>query len=150
MDYFIVELVGRKKVAIPLNQVQEVININCSDICPIPGVNNSLVGVTNHRGNFLWIVELSQFLFQQSLQNIGLNSLTILLTKIHHNNLGLLVQKLGEIKTFYDVDKSFNDDSLNICHDYCQGIISDTENIPIINLGNVKNSLNQTNLSLSR
>ncbi|MGI0483225.1 chemotaxis protein CheW [Geminocystis sp. CENA526] len=141
MDYFIVELIERKKVAIPLNQVQEVININYSDICPMPGVNNNLLGVTNHRGNFLWILELSNLLFNQYLPNFALN--TILLTKIQHNNfLGLVVQKLGEIKTFSDVDKSLRDTVININPNYYQGIIPDTEDIPILNLANVQNSLN--------
>ncbi|MGI0483574.1 chemotaxis protein CheW [Geminocystis sp. CENA526] len=141
MDYFIIELIERKKVAIPLNQVQEVININYSDICPIPGVNNNLLGVTNHRGNFLWILELSNLLFNQYLPNFALN--TILLTKIQHNNfLGLVVQKLGEIKTFSDVDKSLRDSVININPNYYQGIIPDTEDIPILNLANVQNSLN--------
>lgn len=141
MDYFIVELIERKKVAIPLNQVQEVININYGEICPIPGVNNSLLGVTNHRGNFLWILELSNLLFNQYLPNFTLN--TILLTKIkHHNFLGLVVQKLGEIKTFSELDKSFTDNTININPNYYQGIIPDKENIPILNLINVQNSLN--------
>lgn len=139
MDYFIVELVERKKVAIPLNQVQEVININYGEICPIPGVNNSLLGVTNHRGNFLWILELSNLLFNQYLPNFTLN--TILLTKIKHNNfLGLVVQKLGEIKSFSELDKSLTNNTIN--PNYYQGITPDTENIPILNLINIQNSLN--------
>ncbi|WP_017295036.1 chemotaxis protein CheW [Geminocystis herdmanii] len=140
MDYFIVELIDRKKVAIPLNQVQEVMNINYSDICPIPGVNYSLLGVTNHRGNFLWILELSNLLFHQSLPNLSLNTLTILLTKIRHNNLGLVVQKLGEIKAFSDFDKSLTDKTIN--SNYYQDIIPDSQNIPILNLTNIQNSLN--------
>lgn len=138
MDYFIVELIDTKKVAIPLNQVQEVININYSDISPIPGVNSSLLGVTNHRGNFLWILELSHLLFNQYLPNFTSN--TILLTKIkHHNLLGLVVQKLGEIKTFSLPDKSITD-NLNL--NYYQGLISDGENIPILDLINLQKTLN--------
>lgn len=143
MDYFIVDLIEGKKVAIPLHQVQEVMNINYGDICPIPGVNHSLLGVTNHRGNFLWILELSNLLFNQSLPNLTLNSLTILLTKIRHNNLGLVVQKLGEIKAFSDLDKSLIDDTININPNYYQDIIPDSQNIPILNLTNIQNSLNR-------
>lgn len=142
MDYFIVELIERKKVAIPLNQVQEVININYGEICPIPGVNNSLLGVTNHRGNFLWILELSNLLFNQYLPNFTLN--TILLTKIkHHNFLGLVVQKLGEIKAFSDLNTSLANNTLNLNPNYYQDIIPDSQNIPILNLINIQNSLNR-------
>jgi twitching motility protein PilI len=143
MDYFIVDLIEGKKVAIPLSQVQEVININSSDICPIPGVNHSLLGVTNHRGNFLWILELSHLLFNQSLPNFTLHSLTILLTKIQHNNLGLVVQKLGEIKAFSPLNKSLINHTLNINPNYYQDIIPDSQNIPILNLINIQNSLNR-------
>lgn len=142
MDYFIVDLVEEKKAAIPLNQVQEVMNINYGDICPMPGVNHSLLGVTNHRGNFLWILELSHLLFKKSSQNLPVNTLTILLTRIRHNNLGLVVQKLGEIKAFSELDKSLTDNMININPNYYQGIIPDQQNIPILNLFNIQSSLN--------
>jgi len=138
MDYFIVDLVQEKKVAIPLNQVQEVININYGDICPIPGVNDSLLGVINHRGNFLWILELSRFLVNESLPNLSLNTLTVLLTKIKHNNLGLVVQKLGEIKPVSQVSTSLKNDNSS----YYQGILS--PNIPILNLIDIKNTLDRS------
>lgn len=98
MDYFIVELHNDKQIAIPLDQVQEVMSINYIDICPIPGVKDSLLGVINQKGNLLWLVDLSRLLYDFYSLNNSYTSLTILVTKLEYNYIGLVVKKLGEIK----------------------------------------------------
>lgn len=98
MDYFIVELHNDKQIAIPLDQVQEVMSINYIDICPIPGVKDSLLGVINQKGNLLWLVDLSRLLYDFYSLNNAYTSLTILVTKLEYNYIGLVVKKLGEIK----------------------------------------------------
>lgn len=98
MDYFIVELHNDKQIAIPLDQVQEVMSINYINICPIPGVKDSLLGVINQKGNLLWLVDLSRLLYDFYSLNNSYTSLTILVTKLEYNYIGLVVKKLGEIK----------------------------------------------------
>ena len=61
-DYFYVQLRQSVKVALPLLSTAEVISLRRGDICPIPGVAPALLGVVNHRGKILWVLELSDLL----------------------------------------------------------------------------------------
>ena len=61
-DYFYVQLRQSVKVALPLVSTAEVISLRRGDICPIPGVAPALLGVVNHRGRILWVLELSDLL----------------------------------------------------------------------------------------
>jgi len=93
MDYFIVELSQQQKIAIPLNEVKEVMSINYTDICPIPGVKNSLLGIISQKGSLLWLLDLSQLLHDFQLLTNKFHSLTILVTKIEENYI-----KTGKVK----------------------------------------------------
>lgn len=142
MDYFIVELNDNQKIAIPLDKVQEVMSINYGDICPIPGVKDGLLGVVNQRGNLLWLLDLSQLLLGvQSLTN-KFYSLTILVTKLEKNYVGLVIKKLGEIKNCLDINNNFQPSEIHILKDYCRALINDNENsITIIDLMKIQNYL---------
>ena len=49
------------RIAIPVNYVDEVVQLQPQDISPIPGVNPCLLGVTNQRGSLLWVLHLEKF-----------------------------------------------------------------------------------------
>ncbi len=49
------------RIAIPVADVDEVLQLQSQDISPIPGVNPCLLGVTNQRGNLLWVLHLEKF-----------------------------------------------------------------------------------------
>ncbi|MBL1210707.1 chemotaxis protein CheW [Geminocystis sp. GBBB08] len=143
MDYFIVELNDEQKIAIPLDKVQEVMSINYNDICPIPGVKSGLLGVVSQRGNLLWLLDLSRLLLNFNSLTNRFNALTILVTKLEENYIGLVIKKLGEIKDSI-IDNSLIVSEENILNNYCQGIILDTQKqIPIIELSKIKSYVNE-------
>lgn len=147
MDYFIVELTNQKKIAIPLEQIQEVITVNYADICPIPGVKNSLLGLISQRGILLWLLDLSLLLQNIPSFSNRLSSSTILVTKLGKNNVGLIVKKLGEIKDFLQ-DKITQDNleqslPIPLLSEYVDSFIQDeTELLPILNINNIQTYLN--------
>ncbi len=49
------------RIAIPVDYVDEVVQLQPQDISPIPGVNSCLLGVTNQRGSLLWVLHLEKF-----------------------------------------------------------------------------------------
>jgi len=61
-EYFCVQLRESLKVGLPLEHTAEVISLSRGEICPIPGVASSLLGVVNQRGRLLWVLELSDLL----------------------------------------------------------------------------------------
>lgn len=147
MDYFIVELTNQKKIAIPLEQIQEVITVNYGDICPIPGVKNSVLGLVSQRGILLWLLDLSLLLDNISSFSNRLSSSTVLITKIGKNNVGLVVKKLGEIKNFLNSnilpDDSSQDFSFSLVRDYFNHTLqNEQELLPVLNLSKIQTYLN--------
>jgi twitching motility protein PilI len=61
-DYLQVGLSNNNSLLIPTSNAIEVISRKRSDICPIPGLLSSLLGVVNQRGRLLWILDLANFL----------------------------------------------------------------------------------------
>ena len=61
-DYFRVLLSGSIRVALPLNEVETVCKINQRQVCPIPGVQPSLLGVFNRQGTLTWVWDISEFM----------------------------------------------------------------------------------------
>ena len=50
------------RIALPVSYVDEVLQLKPQDISPIPGVDPCLLGITNQRGSFLWVLLLEKFL----------------------------------------------------------------------------------------
>ena len=61
-DYFCCQLRQSVKVLFPLESTEEVISLTYEEICPVPGVSDSLIGVVNQRGKLLWVLEVSDLL----------------------------------------------------------------------------------------
>jgi len=143
MDYFIVELIEGKNLAIPLAKIQEVTSIPYHNICPIPGVHKSLLGIASQRGNLLWLLDLSSLLYNLSTVINKWESLTILIAKFGKNNLGLVVKKLGKIDSFSKdnfSDKEVIIDNLEL--EYISSLINDELDLfPILNLDRIEKSL---------
>ncbi|QHU99243.1 CheW domain-containing protein [Synechocystis sp. CACIAM 05] len=61
-DYFWIDLGLPLTVAIPLAKTREVLSFPLSSLCLIPGVRPELLGVSNQRGNLLWVMDLPRLL----------------------------------------------------------------------------------------
>ncbi|RMH64667.1 MAG: hypothetical protein D6676_09025 [Cyanobacteria bacterium J003] len=61
-EYFHVELPQRVNVAIPLGQTAQVLSVEPRDICLVPGGSAALLGISNHRGQLLWMLDLLKLL----------------------------------------------------------------------------------------
>jgi twitching motility protein PilI len=99
IDYFQVEVEQSKQLAIPLEQTAEVFSVQRKEICPIPGVHPSLLGVINKRGQLLWILDFSSLLSISSSTKV-LNQdekLTTIILKNKEKQIGCVVKKLQGI-----------------------------------------------------
>ena len=61
-DYFWIDLGLALTVAIPLAKTREVLSFPLNSLCLIPGVRAELLGVSNQRGNLLWVIDLPRLL----------------------------------------------------------------------------------------
>lgn len=105
MDYFVAQLQAQMKIAIPLEIVTQVISIKVKEICPIPGVKPSLLGVINQRGKLIWLLDIYSLMGQKLDKNYQKPSkLTIFLTKYGDKQFALVVQKIKEIINFSELE----------------------------------------------
>lgn len=61
-DYFKVRVSGDVRIALPLEHVQTVLKIEPQLVCPIPGLDVSLLGTVNREGKLIWVMDLSHVL----------------------------------------------------------------------------------------
>lgn len=87
---------------IPLNKLQGTIEIALTDILPVPQIAQYWLGITNWKGEAIWILDLAQLLGapnwcqQKSIATSGM----AMLTTIEDRTIGLLVKEIAGIKTY--------------------------------------------------
>lgn len=62
VDYFWIDVGLALTVAVPLAKTREVLSFPLGSLCLIPGVRPELLGVSNQRGNLLWVLDLPRLL----------------------------------------------------------------------------------------
>jgi twitching motility protein PilI len=61
-EYFHIQLSPATELLLPLDNTVGVITLMLEQICPIPGVAPTLLGVANQRGKLLWVLDLNGLL----------------------------------------------------------------------------------------
>ncbi|GAB4231379.1 MAG: hypothetical protein Kow0049_13700 [Stanieria sp.] len=69
-NYFSVSLSTPWKVALPLTDLETVIKLEPTEIAIIPGIAQFWYGVTNYRGNLLWVLDTEKFLQIDSCEGL--------------------------------------------------------------------------------
>ncbi|MGK7939236.1 MAG: chemotaxis protein CheW [Crocosphaera sp.] len=80
-DYFSVELSNSIYLALPLENMGTVLQIEPEKICLIPGIFPSLLGVINYQGALLWVLDTDQFFNLESDFSTFQKSLTAIIMK---------------------------------------------------------------------
>ncbi|HAC65276.1 MAG TPA: chemotaxis protein CheW [Cyanothece sp. UBA12306] len=100
-EYFSVELSGSVHLAFPLEDLVKVIEIKPKNLYLMPGMAPFWLGVINHQGNLLWVLDSEDFfdLEQQTYKSKSTLKAVILQKQIKKNQrrLALTVDKLQGI-----------------------------------------------------
>ncbi|MEB3356299.1 MAG: chemotaxis protein CheW [Synechococcales bacterium] len=93
---------GNQQVAlIPLNQIQEVVQVTPLDILPVPQMPGCVIGVCNHRGRVLWLVDCNQQLgLPSALLEQRPDALTVVVVQQETSRLGLVISRVIGIETY--------------------------------------------------
>ena len=87
---------------IPLNKLQGTVEIALTDILPVPQIAQYWLGITNWKGEAIWILDLAQLLGapnwcqQKSIATSGM----AMLISIENHTIGLLVKEISGIQTY--------------------------------------------------
>lgn len=85
---------------ISLQHITEVLQVSLPEICSVPEMPNSVLGIYNWRGEMLWLVDLEAMLGYPPISQ-GANLLSIMMGIVLENKgkyLGLLVRQLIDIE----------------------------------------------------
>lgn len=98
-DFFWVELTSALSLAIPLEQTAEVISMGPTALCPVPGIKPAFLGVSNQRGQLLWVIDLHHLLGEPPapIRRAGDRMIGIVLLKDSWRVAGLVAKLKGLI-----------------------------------------------------
>ncbi|QHG16308.1 chemotaxis protein CheW [Nostoc sp. ATCC 53789] len=85
---------------ISLQHITEVLQVSLPEICGVPQMSSSILGIYNWRGEMLWLVDLEAMLGYPPISQ-GANLISIMMAIVLENNgkyLGLLVKQLIDIE----------------------------------------------------
>lgn len=97
------EIFAQTRLLIPLNHVLEVLTLSWQSITPIPGVTQGVLGVTNQRGQLIWVVDLrsgANFGAQMARPNPQEKLTVVLLGEGTSQRIGLVVAQLEGVTAF--------------------------------------------------
>jgi positive phototaxis protein PixI len=84
---------------LPTQQLVEIVNLNLSQIIPVPDISPSLLGVCNWRGEVLWLADLGHLLGFEPLYSHSLRKgqLNVIIVHRDGQTLGLGVEKASQM-----------------------------------------------------
>jgi positive phototaxis protein PixI len=88
------------KAVIELQQVAEVLHISLAEICSVPQMPSSALGIYNWRGEMLWLLDLEEILGYEPLSQASNLSpkMMAIVVKSEGKYLGLLIRELMDIE----------------------------------------------------
>ena len=98
VDFFQVELEPSFSLIIPLERTAEVLSLQWAELCPIPGINAALLGISNQRGRLLWMVDIAALLGLTTVERVINNpekSTAIVFTKDELRVAGVVARLKG-------------------------------------------------------
>ena len=126
-EYFSVVLSSDINLAIPLDSIRTIAQVETKNICAIPGVANYWYGVVNFKGSLLWILDCDRYFDLNSQQNAHSKKLTVIIIKCDQDSrqVALVTPKLtGIITVDSELEQLTNSASSELAN-CCDNIIVD-------------------------
>ncbi|MCS6959105.1 MAG: chemotaxis protein CheW [Pseudanabaenaceae cyanobacterium SKYGB_i_bin29] len=98
-EQFLTLLLPSQRVMLPTQQLLEVISLSVDRLSPIPATPPYTMGVTNWRGEVLWVLDLSALLGLEPLyqQPTRLRRFPVVISSCRQNPIGLAVVQVGKM-----------------------------------------------------
>lgn len=99
-QYLSFHLTSEHQAMLPTRELSEVLNLDSTQIIPITDMPAAVMGICNHRGEALWLVDLAYLLgltplFAQNWRN--LNHISIIIIRENSKLLGLAVYQVDQL-----------------------------------------------------
>lgn len=149
-EYFRVALSSEISLAIPLDNMGKVVQLETQDICTIPGVADFWYGIVNLKGSLVWVLDSDRF-FSLNLTrpNFKRQKLTAVVVKPsfqdNSRNCALVTPKLeGIIALESHQLEPIAQELHQVWHQSCDAVVQQaTKSIYILNSANLLKQLHQ-------
>ncbi|MCU0524897.1 MAG: chemotaxis protein CheW [Elainella sp. Prado103] len=83
---------------LPTDQLEEILSLESGQIVPIFDLSDAIMGISNHRGEVLWIVDLACLLGFESLFTQNYRQLySVMVIKRFQSHVGVAVRQVGQL-----------------------------------------------------
>ena len=89
---------SEENVLLALEHITEVIRLKTAEILPVPEVSDCVLGITNWRGEMLWLVDLGKLAGDPPLFAVQGKLLPVIVVQAKGQSLGFAVQSIGDIE----------------------------------------------------
>lgn len=98
-EQFLTLSLPTQRVMLPTHQLLEVLSLSSDRLSPIPDTPSSTMGVTNWRGEVLWVIDLSALMGLEPLygQPGRLRKFPVVIVSHPTNPIGLAVVEVGKM-----------------------------------------------------
>ncbi|MEM6836782.1 MAG: chemotaxis protein CheW [Cyanobacteria bacterium P01_C01_bin.120] len=95
-------LAEESKILLPLHEVVEVLQLETSEILPVPEMPSWILGVCNWRGEVLWLTDLNTLVGNSPLcqQDPTLEQLIAVIVQSEGCSVGLVVNQVDDVEQF--------------------------------------------------
>jgi positive phototaxis protein PixI len=93
-------------VLVPLEQIAEILNLEVTEILPVPDLPSCVMGICNWRGEMLWVIDFNDFVGYPSpfRPEPSEAKIAVIVAQINHQSIGLGVQQVNDIE-LHDVQR---------------------------------------------
>lgn len=98
-EQFLTLILPEQRVMLPAQQLLEVLSLSSDRLSPIPDTPSYAMGVTNWRGEVLWVVDLSALMGLEPLyrQPLRLRKFPVVIVSHPTTPIGLAVVEVGKM-----------------------------------------------------
>ncbi len=149
-EYFSVQLASKIDLAIPLENMGAVIQLEVNNICPVPGVAAFWYGVVNFKGSLLWVLDSDRYFHLATKQDKLTRKLTAVILKYDDSakssrQIALVTQQLIGITSLEAQDQGEIAENVSSKLKNCcsASVITETKSTYILNPANLLQQLHQ-------
>jgi len=137
-EYFCIGLSNNVYLGLSLVHVDKLIQLRPKDICVIPGVSDSWLGVVNYKSSLLWVLDTDKFLDISDSKNERKSQRTAIIVNYsivdRQKKVALIIDNLeGVIKVTPDQQESSQANIPHKLQKICDFIRQDGKDIGLVN-----------------
>ena len=154
-EYFSIALTPQLSLAIPLDSISKIIQLDTKSICTVPGVSTFWYGVINFKGSLLWVLDCDlYFNLENNRENQSKTLASVVIKHQQQDSLRQVAVATHKLEGIITIEpqqlESLPQDTFTKLKDCCSNVIArQNKHIFILNSANLLEQLHHKSSLLS-